>query len=221
MRKLKLVTGEYYHIYNRGVEKRSIFLDYSDHRRFLVSLEKLNQEGPVSNFRLKMENVPAPSKANAPKLVDIICYCLMPNHFHLLVRQAIPDGVSHFMHKIGTSYTNYFNKKYERDGALFQGTYRIKHIEGDDYLLHVSRYIHLNPLGLISVAETGTDWQALEKYPWSSLRYYIYDSRHYGKNVKINIENVIVMNQFQSRDQYRAFVKSPIDEQMMTNLKID
>ena len=137
MRKIKLITGECYHVYNRGVEKRSVFLDNFDHRRFLISLEELNQEGPLLNFRRLIGARLQSSNDEKNKLVDIICYCLMPNHFHLIMKQLIDKGIPKFMHKIGTSYTNYFNKKYSRSGVLFQGAYKIKYIDGDAYLLHL------------------------------------------------------------------------------------
>ena len=220
MRKLKLTTGEYYHVYNRGVEKRNIFLDHFDHRRLLTSLTELNQEGPVLNFgrlsgaKLHSEFI----RKDSCRLVNIVCYCLMPNHFHLIIEQLADRGISNFMHKIGTSYTNYFNKKYGRSGVLFQGTYKAKHIDNDAYLLHLSRYIHLNPLELMNISKTGLkDLKTLENYPWSSLSSYL----GYSKKGGIDLESVIVKNQFQTIEQYRDFLRSQIDDSILEHLKLD
>ena len=200
------------------MEKRSVFLDNFDHRRFLISLEELNQEGPLSNFgRLNGAELQS-SNDEKNKLVDIICYCLMPNHFHLIMKQLIDNGIPKFMHKIGTSYTNYFNKKYSRSGVLFQGAYKIKYIDGDAYLLHLSRYIHLNPLEMMNSSKSrGKDWEALVSYPWSSLPGYLYPHK---KGI-IKLETNIVRSQFQGIDQYRDFLQNNGDDGILEHLKLD
>ena len=179
MRKVKFAEGEYYHVYNRGVEKRDIFMGDEDYQRFILDLRLYNNEKAFANIRrialheyeLEYEGEP---------LVEIVCYCLMPNHFHLLLCQKGENGISRFMHKLGTGYTNYFNSRYERNGVLFQGTFKAVHIKSNKYLLHLSRYIHLNPLDIFQ-----HDWkergirnkkralQFVKDYPWSSLRYFI------------------------------------------------
>ncbi len=136
--------GGYYHVYSRGSEKRVIFLDRADRDRFLLRLKEYKTDHGVS----------------------ILCYCLMPNHYHFLLRQDTNKPVSKFIHKLNLSYAMYFNKRYERVGPLFQGRFKAKLIEKDEYLVHLSRYIHLNPLELVGL-------QSLENYPWSSLHCYI------------------------------------------------
>lgn len=226
MRAIHPTTGEYYHVYNRGTDKRDIFLDNFDRRRFLVAMEELNQKGSVVNFSRRVlieaelrskESRGESAKDASPKLVDIICYCLMPNHFHLIIKQLVDGGVSGFMHKLGTSYTNYFNKKYDRTGVLFQGAYKVKHIQNDSYLLHLSRYIHLNPLELIGHFEYGSiDWHVLERYPWSSLSSYLGSPK---KSI-VRINDDIVRSQFQV-SEYRNFMRSGADDQMLSYLKLD
>ena len=135
--------GGYYHIYSRGSEKRQIFLDRADYQRFLKRLEEYKDKHDVS----------------------VLCYCLMPNHYHLLIKQNTQESISHFIYRLNLAYAMYFNKRYERVGPLFQGRFKAKNVSSDEYLVHLSRYIHLNPL---SPAQTN-----VENYPWSSLQIYL------------------------------------------------
>lgn len=145
-----LATGYYYHLYNRGVEKRDIFLGRRDYLRFLETLgyyRKTPLPMKLSDFRrgvIKLKEID-----NQTELVRILCYCLMPNHFHLLVQQMIDGGISQFLRKVSDSYTRYFNTKYERIGSLFQGSFKARLIETDEYLLHLSKYIHRNSFPLL------------------------------------------------------------------------
>ncbi|MFH0937214.1 MAG: transposase [Candidatus Daviesbacteria bacterium] len=140
------VTSNFYHIYNRGVEKRQIFLDERDYEHFLQTIYYYQFSGPKPRFsqrgHFKVQNQ---NFELNPKIVDAICYCFMPNHFHLLLRQSREDGIKEFMGKTMNSYTKYFNTKNNRVGPLFQGMFKAVTIETDEQLLHVSRYIHLNP----------------------------------------------------------------------------
>jgi len=137
---------EYYHVYNRGTEKRKIFLTKSDYERFLVLLYLSNGSKPIqlNNYR-GSTSVELLQIDRGVTLVDIIAYCLMPNHFHLLLRQHTEGGISKFMQKMSTGYTMYFNIKNERSGALFQGRYKSVHAGDDRYLKYLFSYIHLNP----------------------------------------------------------------------------
>lgn len=178
MRKIDFINGEYYHVYNRGIEKRDIFLDGRDYSRFVHDLFEFNDSNPALDYRLLQKlRGGIVSPAERKQYVDILSWCLMPNHFHFLVRQCVNRGVSDFLQKIGTGFTTYFNKRYERDGRLFQGPFKARHIDNDSYLLHISRYIHLNPLDLFQPnwKDDGIqDWysthQSLEQYRWSSYR---------------------------------------------------
>jgi putative transposase len=159
-----------YHVYNRGVEKREIFLDEQDYAVFLHLLKYyLSPIDPkVVHPLIEFQNFtvvrPRPL-ANIEKEVNLIAYCLMPNHFHLILQQISVDGVTKLMRRIATTYSMYFNKRYKRVGYLFQGRYKAVLVETDSYLLHLSRYIHLNPSHL-----TGSN---LVSYPYSSYKYYL------------------------------------------------
>jgi len=144
------LTNSYYHIYNRGVEKRKIFQDDQDYKVFLSYL-KIYLEPPKKQEKteFKINNtvfrgVKRPLN-NFNSKIELIAYCLMTNHFHLLVYQKSEKAIEFFMRSLGTKYSQYFNKKYERVGYLFQGTYKAALVENDNYLFHLSRYIHLNP----------------------------------------------------------------------------
>lgn len=162
------LPNSYYHCYNRGVEKRTIFMDDQDYRVFLSFLKSLLSPIPsTSHPTTEVTGLhpvrPRPLISISEK-VQLVCYCLMPNHFHLLIWQPEPSGMKTLMQKLCTGYAMYFNKKYQRVGALFQGTYKATNIFEDNYLLHLSRYIHLNPSGIN---------QDPTLYPYSSLKYYL------------------------------------------------
>jgi len=156
MRKIKFSEGEYYHIYNRGIEKRIIFLDRNDYDRFMLLLDVANSKKPVHLQKRECSSQGGASTLTNPgildkgeSLVEIGAYCLMPNHFHLLLKEKQNEGIRLFMHKISTAYTMYFNKKYERVGPLFQGVFKAQHADSDEYLKYLFSYIHLNPIKLI------------------------------------------------------------------------
>lgn len=147
MRNITFTEGEYYHIYNRGTDKRDIYADAFDFARFLESMIEFNTEQPIGSIYEHRFPLGSPaSKLDKPreKLVDIVAYCLNPNHFHFLLRQRLPRGIEKFMQRLGTGYTKYFNHKYERSGVLFQGKFKAIHINSNDYFLHLSAYINLN-----------------------------------------------------------------------------
>lgn len=156
----------YYHAYNRGVEKRNIFMDSWDYARFMETLDfyrKSPQPQKLSDFRrglIRLKEV-----KNQRELVKIFVYCLMPNHFHLLIQQLIEGGVTNFIRNVTNSYTRYFNTKHDRIGPLFQGTFKAKLVDNDEYLLQVSKYIHRNPLRL--------NVNPLSSYPHSSYSNYL------------------------------------------------
>ncbi len=140
-RKVPFVVGEYYHLYNRGVEKRDIFIDNEDLNRFLKSLTEFNTVEPIGSIYEHSFGSPTP-KSRSLKLISIVAYCLNPNHYHLLVTPLKFGGIQKFMHRLGTGYTNYFNERYDRSGALFQGRYKDVHVSSNEQLLHLSAYIN-------------------------------------------------------------------------------
>jgi REP element-mobilizing transposase RayT len=198
MRKIPLANEEIYHIYNRGTDKRTIFEDPYDFQRFFQSLQEFNTLDPIGSIYehsfIKKEQL----GSLAPKsesLVEIIAYCLNPNHFHLLLKQVSANGISKFMQKVGTGYTNYFNKKQDRSGSLFQGTFKSIHVDSNEYLLHLSVYVNLNDKvhGLGSLAS---------KSSWDE---------YMGKLEKGEVgicEKEVVLGQFKNDREYRIFAKN-------------
>ena len=191
-----LVTNEIYHIFNRGVEKREIFLDRRDYQRF-INVTWYYTVPEVSKYSLSSStsgNTPRGWKTGGVrKKVEIICYCLMPNHYHFLLRQEETSGVSSFISLIQNSYTRYFNTKYKRIGPLFQGPFKAVRVETEEQLLHLSRYIHLNPF----VADLVKNPEA---YQWSSLEDY------FGSKER-EVSTEIVLSHFnKSKGGYRKFV---------------
>ncbi len=166
------VSGGIYHIYNRGIEKRTIFLNRSFYRHFTETLVYYKEEQPLRlSFHLKGEKPLKQPRETVVSLVSILAYCLMPNHFHLIVRQNIEDGIRKFMALSLNSYTKYFNTRQKRVGPLFQGTFKAKPIENAESFLQVTRYIHLNPVELVPAdTERG---QFLRNYPYSSYLSFI------------------------------------------------
>lgn len=148
MRKQALVLDNYYHIFNRGVEKREIFLDRRDYLRFLESMKEFNSTEPVQSLylhnELKKRGILGVGHLREKKLVEIICYCLNPNHFHFILKQVAENGISEFMKRIGGGYTNYFNCRYKRSGVLFQGKFKSAHIKTNAHLLYLSAYVNKN-----------------------------------------------------------------------------
>lgn len=132
--------NSYYHAYNRGIESRNIFLDKQDYKVFLHLLKRYLTQPPQSPDRVR------PGwRSDLFDKIKLIAYCLMPNHFHLMVKQSTERAITEFMQALSNSYVRYFNEKYERTGPLFQGRYRAVLVEDEPYLLHLTRYIHLNP----------------------------------------------------------------------------
>lgn len=156
--------NSYYHIYNRGVEKRTIFLDDQDLGVFLSYLKEyllpkdeksLSQKlsDPAISYKEKDKIIKALRLNNFSDEITLCAYCLMPNHFHLLVKQKTKGGIDKFMRSLGTRYAMYFNMKYKRVGQLYQDVYKAVLVESGEQLLHLSRYIHRNPLSLASQGE--------------------------------------------------------------------
>jgi len=216
-RNIKIVPNEFYHIYNRGVEKREIFMNEEDRERFLISLKEFNSENKIL-LKDVINSNSCGSTAGVRKrkgefnlIVDIMCFCLMPNHFHLILRELIPGGISMFMRKLGNGYTGYFNLKYERVGHLFQGAYKAKHIKTDEFFKHLILYIHSNPIELIEYKWKENGIKNLNKvlkflnfYKWSS------NNEYCGKTVYNNgiINKDLIIEFFEKNDYIISFNES-------------
>lgn len=191
-----LVTDGYYHLYNRGIAKHNIFATPRDYSRFIQTFFYYQIQNPKPKFsqRSSLLFKVDPTK----KIVDILCYCLMPNHFHLLVKQTQDNGISEFMRKFVHSYTKYWNIKNKTQGPLIQSMFKAVLIESDEQLLHVSRYIHLNPL----VSGVTDD---LKSYPWSSYNSYI------GLDNNSTIHKEELLQFFKTPKEYEKFVLDQAD----------
>ncbi|OGZ20195.1 MAG: hypothetical protein A2626_02535 [Candidatus Nealsonbacteria bacterium RIFCSPHIGHO2_01_FULL_38_55] len=221
MRIVQFVKGYFYHIFNRGVDKRNIFESDSDMWRFLQALFLFNDEKSSLNLLYRLERDKGAMNFNVLKkffqeqgrnmdpLVRICADCLMPNHFHLLLEEIKENGISRFMHKVGTGYANFFNKKYDRVGSLFQGPYKAVMVEKDDYLQYLLAYINIiNPAQLIEpeikekgVVDIDKVLNFAETYQWSTHKYYL------GKMESIIINKGIFQNFFPTSEEYRDFSK--------------
>ncbi len=198
MRKPQFENNEIYHIYNRGVEKRKTFLEDKDYFRFIHDLFEFNDIVPAGRYyifggatsekfggatseNMTSENIVQNLKSKKRNLlVEILSFCLMPNHYHLLLRQLRENGIVKFMRKLDTGYAMYFNKKNKRVGSLFQGRFKAVLIDNEQHFYHIPYYIHSNPIELIE-----SDWKDgiiknrtraekfLESYKWSSYLDYI------------------------------------------------
>ena len=181
----------FYHVYNRGVEKRNIFLDRDDHLAFFHFLK--TALSPIQGGTL-----PRNRRKKFHDKIDLMAYCLMPNHYHLLLRQKTISGLTEFIRSLSTSYSMYFNKKYRRVGSLFQGVFKATDIRDEKYLLWVSRYIHRNP----------PDFQT---YPYSS--YYDYLSKRKTDWLNTHLLLEFFESKRMSREKnYQEFVDNTKEE---------
>lgn len=186
-----------YHVFTRGVEKRVIFKSNTDRLRFLDILIHCLPNEPILNFSHAKKLKREPKITHAGKgLVDILSYCLMNNHIHLLLLENVEGGISRYMQRLLNSFARYFNVKYERTGALFAGPFRAVPVLSDDQFLHVSRYIHLNPYE----AKITKD---VFSYPWSSLHAYV-------KNKKSFCHTQLI-NSLMTRKEYKDFISDYLD----------
>lgn len=185
MRALHFVDGNYYHIFNRGVEKRVIFEDQTDFQRFYSSMYLFNDVNYINtggNTSLRDEGLKQRLRETGKemeKFVEILSYCLVPNHFHFFVQQNKEHGIVKFMHRLSMGYARYFNLRHERTGRLFEGSFKAVAIERDEHFMHLPRYIHLNALDQSDLNWRDgkiVDWEKaetfLDNYPWSSHRAY-------------------------------------------------
>lgn len=176
----KISAGNIYHVLNRGVDKRNIFLNDEDRLRFVHDLFEFNNTEPINNvtyFFSQSKAFATPYVERKPRklLVEVLSFSIMPNHYHLMLRPLYDDGVFRFIKRLNMGYAMYFNQKYERTGALFQGRYKAIRIVNEAHFIHLPYYIHFNPLDLITpewrerkMNNYDTAVKFLETYRWSS-----------------------------------------------------
>jgi putative transposase len=195
MRKSPLANNEFYHIYNRGTDKRDIFLCDEDYFRFLKSMKVFNNTESCGGLYEKFlrEKRESRHSMSTKSLIEIIAYCLNPNHFHFILKQVYEKGIEKFMQKLGNGYTKYFNSKCDRSGVLFQGAFKSVHIKTSAHLLYLSAYVNKN----YNIHGYGK-----EEWKFSSLLDYL------GKRDGKLCNKKIILDQFNnSSDKYADFVE--------------
>lgn len=205
MRNILFANGEFYHIYNRGTDKRVVFSDEGDVERFMQSMEEFNVIVPIgsiyeNSFRKKYQlGNPTSKQVENEKLVNLVAYCINPNHYHFLLEQLVEGGVSMFMKRLGGGYTKYFNEKYKRSGVLFQGKFKAVHIDSNEQLLHVSVYVNLND----RVHKLGNPTSKLvgSRSSWEEYKSKL-DESLCSKDV--------ILGQFKSQNEYQNFAEDAI-----------
>jgi len=199
MRKVPFIKNEYYHIYNRGVDKRLLFNDEYDFARFLECMDEFNVVEPIGSIYSLQYKTSADKKMKSDKLVEFVCYCVNPNHYHFLLREISEGGISEFMKRLNGGYTRYFNDRHNRTGSLFQGVFKSKHVGTNEYLLHGSCYINLND----KVHKIRDEAHKFVKSSWDEYT---------SSNSKEGFCNKdIILGQFKHIDEYKKFAESSLE----------
>ena len=208
-RKIPIITGQVYHIFNRGINKQPIFFTPRNYKRavnvikyYLIYKPPL----PYSKFQklpFSIKDELLKTMSQKERGVEVISYVLMSNHYHFLLRQTMDKGINNFIRKFQISYTKYINKRLDRSGALIQGQYKAVLIEDDEQLIHVNRYIHLNPYTSYIVKNI----EELKGYAWSSLPQFL------GEERDSFCQKGIVLSLFKNVDKYWGFLANQADYQ--------
>lgn len=202
MRNVLFSEGEYYHLFNRGVDHRNIIIDPYDLERFIKSLDEFNVESPIGSiYEHSFLSPEVKRKRKGKPLVRFACFCINPNHYHFLIEQLVEHGISKFMHRLSTGYTKYFNQKYNRSGVLFQGRFKAILVDSNEYLLRLSAYINLND----KVHKLGS---STSKLRCSSLPLYEHKGRQEKGGPLCKINNIL--DQFHSPREYTAFIEDSL-----------
>jgi len=192
MREVQFSEKEFYHVYNRGVDKKNVFVETKDIDRFFRGIEQFNTRKILGSLA-RGHRV-----STDPKLVNIVAYCINPNHFHLILEQVSKNGIEKFMHKLSMGYAKYFNTKYKRSGALFQGKFKAIHIDSNEYLLYLSAYINLNDVA----HARGRRVSLLSKSSWDE---------YVNKNCSRKFcKKDIILEQFDAKHTYKKFAEEAL-----------
>lgn len=214
VRKVQFANGEFYHIYNRGTDKRPIFSDTTDLIRFIQSMQEFNSLNPIGSiyehcrvrnqFGSKASKSEKKNKNKNEILVNIVAYCLNPNHYHFILQQVLDKGIEKFMQRLGTGYTKYFNNKEDRSGSLFEGKFQSVHIDSNEYLLHVSVYVNLNDC----VHDFGSK---ASKYPeMTTIKSISSWNEYMGKTDNRLCEKGNILDQFKNKKEYQTFAENTL-----------
>lgn len=223
----KYYSESYYHLYNRGSEKKPIFYDNQDYSVLLSYIKTYLEPkddtfltsvllNPLSTYKEKDKAQKMLRMNNFYNKISLLCYCFMPNHYHILIYQKQANDMDMFMNSLWTRYTMYFNRKYKRVGHLFQNVYKGVLVTLDEQLLHLSRYIHLNPISKRRFRNPMSKNRFLLKYSFSSYQEYL------GLRNTKWINTKIILNYFKEQQNisYRKFVEEyAFDEQMALTIK--
>jgi putative transposase len=218
MRKTIFAPGEYYHLCGRGNEKQKLFLDIRDYVRFLFLILYFQSPIIVNNISSIISNFVKHKKFNLSdktknkitrnRTVELVSFSIMPNHFHLIVRELEEGGISKYMQKVLMAYAKYFNEKYEKSGHVFQGPFKAIHIEDDSQLLYTSAYIHRNPRKL-------KEWKNKEHlYPWSSYQDCLEENRW---DEFLNTD--IISARFRTPNDYKKMVEESGAKEDLRNIE--
>lgn len=206
IRKVILTDNQIYHIFNRAIDRQTIFTTKWEYKRAIETLKYYRFANLPFKFSQSL-NLPKDDRQKIilelsrknEKLVEFIAFCIMPNHFHFLIKQLKPNGISKFISDFTNSYTRYFNTKHERKGHLFEGLFKAVLVESEEQLMHLSRYIHLNPVASFIIKQ-----EELENYNWSSFPEYL----------ELSDENLcdkgLVMSMFSTLEEYKKFVTDQV-----------
>lgn len=206
IRKVIFRNEELYHVFNRGIERRDIYINKKDYERALKLIKFYRHKDiPIRFSQMYQQPLDIRNKIlkkiyQSEKIVEILSFCLMPNHFHFLLKQKLEKGIATFISNITNAYTKYFNTRNNRVGPLLQGTFKAVLVETDEQLIHLSRYIHLNPVVSSVITE-----ERLDSYPWSSYSEYLGLSHN---NIS---DKDFILKMFRSVQHYKEFVTSQID----------
>lgn len=222
-------AGTICHVLSRGVDKRDIFMDEKDYFRFMHDLYEFNDEIPAHELNInhffKSDHMLIArayiEKKPRKRLVDILAFCLMPNHYHLMLREKIVGGIVRFMKKLNMGYARYFNEKYKRSGALFQGRYQSVVVTNEAHFIYLPYYIHLNPLDLVtpewrehSLKSFRKAWDFLNNYRWSS--HLDYSGQ---KNFPSVTQRDFLTKFFEGSKQYQKGIREWLESLELENIK--
>lgn len=198
--KIQFTNEEYYHIFNRGTDKREVISDNYDLKRFLQSLDEFNTVEPIGSiYENSFIDDKIKKEKKKYKLVNFVAYCVNPNHYHLILEQLIDGGISKFTQRFGSGYTQYYNQKYQRSGVLFQGPFKAVHIDSNEYLLHLSAYVNLND----KVHQLGSSRAKLSKSSWGEYT---------GESLENFCGKSVILDQFKNKQEYKEFVEDSLKD---------
>ena len=218
------MSTELYHVLSRGVDKRKIFLDDKDRFRFIHNLFEFNNQDNVINntFFFNLIDIERRYKKKKRKtLVEVHAFCLMDNHYHLLVSSSVENGIPKFMKKVNMGYSKYFNVKYDRTGALFEGRHKKILVKDEAHFIHLPYYIHLNPLDFVApewrdrrIKDFKKAIDFINSYRWSSHLDYIGEN-----NFPLVTQRKFLMNFFENEKKYKSSIEKWIKDMDIANIK--